>query len=152
MVTRYGICTVRIDRGQGFRISVKDVGCVEIFVDGEPLSNPQVFFDDDTPPTWPLLNLDQYGQVVEISEHDLHLAADLDDPNCLLIPAARYKRVPVVIASFGGQQWMFEPQVQLLENSLENPLADGGGNLVVQTRSTEAELASDPGYRNYEVS
>ena len=149
---RYGICEVMAGKGDAFSISVPNVGCVQIRVDGEPVSNPQVFFDADTPPTWPPLNLDQYGQVVQISEHDLYLAADLDDPNCRLIPAPRYKSVPVVIASFGGQQWMFESQVQLDENSLETPLANGGGDLVIQTRLTDAERASDPRYSGYEVS
>lgn len=149
---RYGICEIMAGKGGAFSISVPNVGCVQIRVDGEPVPNPQVFFDADTPATWPTLNLDRYGQVIEMSEHDLYLEEDLDDPNCRLIPAPRFKSVPVVIASFGGQQWMFESQVQLDENSLENPLANGGGDLVIQTRLTDAERASDPRYSSYEVS
>lgn len=127
------------------------MGCLPILVDGEPLSAPEVFFDADTQPTWPLLNLDEYGQVVKITDQELYLKAELEDPKCLLIPDAHFKDVPVVVAVLQGQYWLFDRQIQLEENTLDTPLPDGGGSLVIQTRLTEAELASDSRATNYEV-
>lgn len=114
------------------------------------MGNPAVFFDDDTPPNRPVLRLD--GRVHIISDEELWLTDDLDDPNCDDIPPARYKNLKMFVGYLEGQHFLFDPQSVLLENSFETPLPDGGGTQVEQTRMTKTEIKNDGSSYQYEVS
>lgn len=117
--------------------------CDDLSIQGEgALTNPKVFFDSQTQPTNPPVNLGS-NKVEKIAETELYLTADLDDENCNLVPPQRGKKVYSVIGELDGQQWLFDPQLVMLENTLENPLMDGGGPLMEQTLLTDAEKKAD---------
>lgn len=100
--------------------------------------NPAVFFDDQTPPNVPTLNLNV--GVLKLSEEELHLTEDLDDPICSVIPPQRMRNRELFAGKHEGEYWLFDSQLTLQDNTLESPLPDGGGSLVKQTKATKEEL------------
>lgn len=122
-------------------------GCVGLQVDGdETWTVPDVFFDNLSPPTNPVVSLD--GHVKEINQElfggevfELYVESDLDDPNCDLIPPQHGNKRYLVVGQYKGSYWLHDPRFELLENTLENPLMDGGGPIVKQTILNEEEAA-----------
>ena len=148
---RYVICTIDAKKGLdgALRLSVAGLGCIDIGVNEDSiLPNPAVFFDDNTPPNR-ALSLD--GRTHELSDQELFLTDDLDDPNCDTIPPARYEDMQIVVGSLESQYFLFDPQTVLLENSLETPLPDGGGNQAEQSRLTKTEIDNDRTASGYQV-
>lgn len=112
-------------------------GCIDLESGGKEVGNPNVFFDSQTPPNIPTLKLD--GKVSKLSDEELYLSEDLEDPKCSLLPPQRGTRPNTFAGSLNGEMWLFDSQVRLQENTMEKPLMDGGGPLVEQTLLTEEE-------------
>lgn len=129
----YDIC-YRISNDD-FRIDHPDRGCIEVELDGKELGNPVVYFDDLTPPTNPTVNLD--GLVSERDGDLLLLESDLDDDVCALVPPLKGRENFVVVGYYAGSYWVHDPRLDAKENTLENPIPDGGGGVVEQTALEE---------------
>jgi hypothetical protein len=114
-------------------------GCNALQIDGVEIGNPAVFFDDNTTPTNPPISLDNHAFAMG-TDNEVYLGANPADPNCDLIPPQRGPNVYLVVGTWGGRHWLFDPRFKLETNTLENPLDDGGGGLVAQTRLNDEEM------------
>jgi hypothetical protein len=124
------------------------LGCRDLQVDGVDFGNPAIFFDDETPPTNPPVNLDGHGFTMG-TDNEVYLTNNPDDPNCDLIPVQRGTGIYLVVGTYGGKHWLFDPRFEVETNTVEDPMDDGGGGLVLQTRLSDAELVDrrDPLYQ-----
>jgi hypothetical protein len=129
----------------GFNI---DDGCRRLRVSGEQLTNPLVFFDIQTPPTNPVIDLNGHGTL--IAGDDWQAFELIDDPNCALVPRQRGKNEHTTIGIFHGIYFIFDPRMDVKENTLSSPLIDGGGALVDSTKLRDDEV-EDRTDRRHEV-
>lgn len=117
-------------------------GCSFIYTkDGRKITNPRVYFDSDTPPNTPLLDLD--GAAIKVSDEEAYLTRSIDDINCGAFPRQRFKDKIFAVGNFEGQHWFFDSQNLVRKNTLDNPLEDGGGDLVSQTLLAPDEISDD---------
>lgn len=106
--------------------------------DGEFISNPVVYFDDQTPPPGITLSLDGNGFKAD-DDDDFFLTKNLDDPNCDLVPVQRGQDLYDVTGILNGEYCLFDPRFVIRDNTLENPLQDGGADYYLQTKLSEQE-------------
>lgn len=113
------------------------------------MTNPPVFYDSSTPPTAVVLELDE-ARVETVSEDEFFLQRDFDNPTCDLLPEPRLDNTFNVVGLYKGQYYLFEPQMKLLSNDMNDPLPDGGGSIVELTRLTMSE-ESDKSNQGHEA-
>lgn len=93
-------------------------------------SPPIEFYSDDTPTDFPVFKLDDFA-----SKRDDFLVLDenLKDSACDKFPPQKYKESFFAYGTFDGEYYAFDPQIVVRENTLEDPLENGGGDLLAQT-------------------
>ena len=131
---RYQLCRSNDQIGQELRFLV-DGKCHKIeYGNGDRMVNPPVYFDDETPPTIPIVNL-QKREVTEVNTEVLVLKRDVRDVTCNYLPPQQPAESIFALAMYDDKYWLFDPQVALQQNSVDDPLKDGGGSLVFQTQT-----------------
>lgn len=116
------------------------------YENGEEFTNPPVFYDSETPPSAVIVDLDR-GLVHRVNTEECYIKNDLNDPNCDLIPAQRFQAQIHAVGLYQGQYWHFDPQITFHDNDVDDPMRDGGGWMVEQTRLTEAENMINGNFR-----
>ena len=107
--------------------------------------NPRVWFDVDThPPTNELLDLDGHAEFIDTElysnpdQQELILTSPLTDQTCNDIPDRRTELMArterAVVGEYSGEYFLFDARPVLQGNSLDDPLQDGGGSVVAETR------------------
>ena len=111
--------------------------------------NPPVLFNGNIQPTNNIVNLN--SRAIPVDEQfypddetqELFLTTDLDDQACATFPAVTgLETEVVVIGTFNDQQWIHDPRFVLRENTVDNPVMDGGGAIRDLTKD-----ASHPAYQ-----
>ena len=108
------------------------------YENGDEFTNPPVFYDTDTPPSAVTVDLDRV-LVHRLNPEECYIKSDVNDPNCELIPEQRFKEQIHAVGFYQGQYWHFDPQITFHNNEVDDPMRDGGGWMVEQTRLTESE-------------
>lgn len=108
------------------------------------LKNPPVFFDDQTPPTNPTVNLDGKATVIDRqyyppreTDQELILQSDLEDDVCKSAPPVTGWPAYEVVGIFQGEYYIHDPRLSIYENTIEFPKPDGGGAI---SRQVEASV------------
>ena len=129
--------------GESLQFVVEGHGCTKLYYeDGEVLTNPPVFYDGSTKPDAVILELD--GVLVKrLSEEEIYVKEELDHPNCELIPEQHFDDRINVIATYKGQYYIFDPQILFHGNDVDEPLKDGGGLVMAQTRLTRDQYINN---------
>jgi uncharacterized protein (DUF1501 family)/uncharacterized protein (DUF1800 family) len=98
------------------------------------IGNPAVFFDDQTPPTNPTVNLNGKTIVVDSqyyplrqNDQELFLESDLDDDVCNSAPSVTGFPAYEVVGIFQGEYYIHDPRWSIYDNTVETPKPDGGG-------------------------
>jgi hypothetical protein len=107
------------------------------------LGNPPVFFDDQTPPTNPTVNLDGKAVVIDRqyypareTDQELILQSDLEDNVCKSAPPVTGWPTYEVVGILKGEYYIHDPRWSIYENSIESPKPDGGGALSRQVEAS----------------
>jgi hypothetical protein len=131
----YFICSGS-ESGSEIKVSAPD-GCKRIEFGDQHWLNPPVFFDDITPPNNPVVTLDGHVQGLELNQdgnpQSLLVTSDVEDPHCAAVPTQKGSNRYLVVALYKGEYWLHDPRWRLAENTIENPLSDGGGALELET-------------------
>lgn len=142
---RYSLCRhIQNGIGSDFQI-IFERRCLHVWVNGEARGVPPVHFDAHTPPDLPVLSLDG-GVVVEydnfhFSAHtpqELMLVRNL---TCTALPPLA-PQPNVVVGMYKGEYYIHDSRFVLLDNTVNNPLEDGGNQIVQMTKN-----ATNPRYR-----
>lgn len=141
---RYSLCR-RIADGIGtdFRI-VFERRCLHVWVNGEARGVPPVYFDSQTPPDLPIISLDG-GVVVEYDNfyfswhtpQELMLVQNITHTEaCMqLLPQDNLYSLRTVVGMYKGEYYIHDGRFVLQENTVDNPLEDGGSHIVQMTRN-----------------
>jgi hypothetical protein len=115
------------------------------------LGNPPVFFDDQTLPTNPSVNLDGKAAVINSqyyppgeTDQELILQSDLEDDVCNSAPSVTGWPPFEVVGIFQGEYYIHDPRWSIYENSIESPKPDGGGAI---SRQVEASVKKKTAFR-----
>ncbi len=102
----------------------------------EQVLNPPVYFDDNTKKmlTNPVVPLPAIGDGLEVIDthkksngQEFILVNGLDDAVCRQLPDIHYETEEAMFGQLPDGTWLqFDPHFDVMENTVENPLADGG--------------------------
>jgi hypothetical protein len=126
--------------GSRFRLQHPTGGCRDVYFDGEILGHPPVYFDDDTPPDTPTLDLNGHAVVVDeslypgLDPQSLYMELSLDEEACDYSPPYDLQVVVVTVGEYNGDFYLHDPRHHLYDNTVENPLFNAGGDLVELTK------------------
>ena len=121
-----------------------------MYGNSELVGNPLIFFDKDTPPEVITLNLDEVS-VRKLNDDELYLRFGTDEDICDMIPIQNYDMKINAVGIRDGEYWLFDQQIRIRDNEIDNPMEKGGGDFVEQGALTRIQRDNDKKSWSYEV-